>query len=120
LAELREAVKSQETEKRLSEVSLSETNKTGFTAEGIKKVRKFAQKLDDAQWSEFKEIMKSYKTVDLSTKGSDANMLSEQSDSELLSKEFGEKVDALRAEGKSYAEAVIEVRRSDDRFKQLR
>jgi hypothetical protein len=90
---LKEKALSEEVDKLVSEVSLSETNPIGFVSEKTSEVKEFAKELSESQRNTFFSLVKQIKNVDLSEKGSSATEVSD---------------DAKEAQAKTYAAKLME------------
>ncbi len=107
LAEIRMARKSENLDKVLSEVTLSEDVKVGFVGEAIKEVKEFAMTLSEEQVKEFVGVIKKIKSVDLSEIGDEG---ADDGNGDKEDKELHEKAEKLAKDEKiKYSEAISRV-----------
>jgi hypothetical protein len=121
LAESRERIKTLEADaaarvlsERMGELMLSETNSNGF-AKGIEDtVKKFVSKFSDAEYTDFKALLKGYRTIDTAILG---DSVKPEGD---LQAAFDKAVDDhIKANKSTYSDAMVAVRAARPEFKKL-
>ena len=101
LSEIEKVKQEENIDKKLSEVTISEDTEIGLAGESIKAAKEFAMSLSEEQATQFFDVLKTVKTLDLSEKGVEG-----EDDKELSDK----KVKAYAEENKlTYKEALIEL-----------
>jgi hypothetical protein len=99
---------------RMNELMLSEKNPEGFAVGVTDLVKKFVSKFSDAEYNDFKEIVKGYRTVDTKVYGD-----SQKPEGDLQAN-FDKAVESHMEKTKcKYSEAILAVRDAHPEFKSL-